>query len=255
MRKLLSVLAIASIASIPVAQADIAGFEVGAYQWSTDYDGTISSDSGNVLGDEINLRDDLGYTDDKNNIIWASLEHPLPFIPNFKLVSSDINASATNTLVREIQFAGETYSANADVATTVDLSNIEYTFYYEILDNWVNLDLGLTLRQYDGEVSLRTLDLPNNLDERENIDFTIPLVYAKARFDLPFTGFFIDAELNAISYDDDSVSDMLIALGYESDIGFGAKLGYRTFDLDVVDDQFTADVTFDGAYVSAFYHF
>ena len=252
---MLGVLAIASIASIPVAQADVAGFEIGGYQWTPDYDGTLTSSTDTVLGSTIDLQDDLGFSDESHNVIWVSLEHPVPFLPNIKVTSSDLDTSASNILTRDIVFGGETFSVSEEVNTTIDTSNTEFTLYYEILDNWANLDVGATFRQYDGEVRLTTDPNGSALDEFEPIDFTIPVFYAKGRFDLPFTGFFVDAQMNIISYDDDSISDMMIALGYESEVGFGASLGYRTFDLEVEEDDLTVDAKFDGMYISAFFHF
>lgn len=248
MKKQLSLLALACMGSISVAQADVIGFEIGAYQWKPDYKGTLRSDDSLLLGNNIDIQNDLGFSDESHNVLWFSLEHPIPVLPNFKIVSSDLDASSNSTL-DGIIFGGVTF--NEDVSTKYDMSNIEYTLYYEILDNWVNLDLGLTIRQYDGEVRISSTDD----SEVENIDFTIPLLYGKARFDLPFSGFFVDAEINIISYSGDSISDTALGLGYESDIGLGAKAGYRTFSLDVEDDTFVADLEFDGAYISLFYHF
>jgi len=251
MKTLLGTLAIASIALLQTAQADVAGIEVGGYQWTPDYKGTLASDSAALGGTSIDIKNDLGYSDDSLNILWASLEHPVPFLPNFKIVSSDLASSASSVLTRDIVFAGETYSVSDDVASTFDMSNTEYTFYYEVLDNWVSLDLGFTIREYDGEVQLATTTQSGT----EALDFTIPLLYAAVRADLPFTGFFIDAEINIISYDDDSISDTTVGVGYESEIGLGAKAGYRTFSLDVKEDTFSSDLEFDGAYFSVFYHF
>jgi len=255
MKKILGVLAIASFSAVPLAQADVAGFEIGTYQWTPDYKGTIRADDNLTQGDDINLQDDLGFTDDTHNVIWASLEHPIPLLPNIKITSSNLDTSATNTLTRTVEFGGETFSQSEEVTTIIDSSNTEYTLYYEVLDNWVNLDLGATFREYDGVVSLNTPESGSNISEVEPLDFTIPLFYAKGRFDLPFTGFFVDAQMNYIGYDDDSVSDLMVALGYESEIGFGASLGYRTFDLEAEEDDLSVDLQFDGAYFSAFYHF
>jgi len=255
MKKLLGVFAVVGISSIPVAQADTAGFEIGGYQWNPDYKGFIVSDEGAIAGSQIDLQDDLGYTDEDHNVLWVSIEHPIPVLPNIKIVSSDLDSTANSILTQEVVFGGETFSVSDDVTTVIDSSNIEYTLYYELLDNWVNLDMGVTLRQYDGSVSLSTPSTGSNLNETEDLDFTIPLFYTKARFDLPFTGFFVDGQMNIISYDDDSVSDIMVALGYESEIGFGASVGYRTFDLEALEDDLEVDIQFDGVYFSAFFHF
>ncbi|MBV1907780.1 MAG: TIGR04219 family outer membrane beta-barrel protein [Kangiellaceae bacterium] len=256
MNKTLPFLAVAGLMMTSTyAQADMAGIEVGAYQWSPDYTGHIAVDDGSTSGSELDLETDLGYADDDHNVIWASLEHPVPFLPNFKIVSSDLDASASSILGREITFGGETYALNESVTSRIDMSNIEYTLYYEFLDNWINLDAGLTFRKYDGIVTLATDPAGTNINESEVLDFTIPLFYLKGRVDLPLTGFFVDGEMNIISYDDNSISDIAFSVGYESDIGLGAKAGYRTFTLDVEESDFVSDLEFKGAYVSVFFHF
>jgi len=234
------------------AQADVAGIEVGGYQWSPDYSGTLASDGTTLPGTQIDIQQDLGFDSDDHNIIWASIEHPVPMLPNIKIVSSDLQTSAQSPAGGvSFDFNGITF--NEDVATSVDFSNVEYTFYYEILDNWLNLDAGLTIRQYDGQVEI--IGQTTNQRTVEDLDFALPLLYVKGRVDLPFTGFFVDGEANIISYDNDKISDLLVGLGYESEIGLGAKAGYRTFTLEVDEDGFTSDLEFKGAYVSVFFHF
>jgi outer membrane protein len=255
MNKKLPFVAIAGFLFSSFVQADAAGIEVGTYQWSPDYSGRIAVDDGSQAGTELNLEDDLGFSDEDHNVIWASLEHPVPFLPNIKIVSSDLDSLASSTLTRDITFGGQTYTASENVSSRIDLTNTEYTLYYEFLDNWINLDGGITLRQYDGIVSLRTPATGTNINESEVIDFTIPLLYLKGRVDLPLTGFFVDGEMNVISFDGDSISDTAFSVGYESDIGLGAKAGYRTFSLDVSDSDFVSDLEFSGAYVSVFFHF
>lgn len=237
------------------AVADTLGFAVGSEQWKADYSGTLSSDSGALQGSQIDIENDLGFSDDSHKILWAKFEHPIPLLPNLRIAKSDLSSSATSTLSRELIFNGETYSASEQTASEFDLSNTEYTLYYELLDNWLNLDMGITLRKYDGLVSLTTSPSGSNLNEQETLDMSLPLVFAAARADLPFTGFFVDAELNIISYDGDSLADTAFGVGYESDFGLGAKAGYRKMALDVTDDSFTGDLEFDGSYINIFYHF
>lgn len=255
MKKQLGILFLAAFALMPTAQADVIGFEVGAYNWTADYSGRLATDSALLAGTAIDVQQDLGYTDNSNNVIWLALEHPAPLIPNIKIVISDFDASASSTLSRDLDFAGSTFTTSEDISSTFDTSNTEYTIYYEILDNWVNIDIGFTIRQYDGEISLATSATGTNINASEKLDFTIPLLYAKARFDLPFSGFFVDAEINTISAGDNEITDTAFAVGYESDIGFGAKAGYRSFTFTVSEGSFNSNLDFDGSYISAFYHF
>lgn len=251
MKTKLKLITLVGLTMAGAAQADTAGIEVGGYRWSPDYTGVLASDGSTLPGTNIDVENDLGFGSDDHNIIWASLEHPVPFLPNFKIVSSDLATSATSTTGVTFDFNGISY--NEQVATTIDFSNVEYTFYYELLDNWINLDAGLTIRQYDGMVEI--VGLTTAQSAMEELDFTLPLLYIKGRIDLPLTGFFIDGDINIISYDGDKVSDVTFGVGYESDIGLGAKAGYRTFTLEVDEDGFTSDLDFKGAYISAFFHF
>ena len=255
MTKKQSLLAGIALILSPMTYADTAGIEIGGYQWQPEYSGLIAVDTTAQQGTQLDLEQDLGFTDESHNVIWASLEHPVPFLPNFKLVSSDLDVQASSILSRDITFGGETYTANEAVETRVDMSNTEYTLYYELLDNWINLDAGLTFRQYDGIVTLNTDPTGSNISESEALDFTLPLVYLKGRVDLPLTGFCVDGEVNIISYDGDSISDTAFSVGYESDLGLGAKAGYRTFSMEVEESEFMSDVEFTGAYVSVFFHF
>jgi outer membrane protein len=240
-----------TIAVSTQAQADAVGFQIGADSWTPDYTGEIALDSSSSTGTVIDFEDDLGFDDETHSIVWIKLEHPVPIVPNIKIVASDLDAKASSTLTRDITYGDETFSANEDVDTRFDMSNTELTLYYELLDNWINLDAGLTIRQYDGQSTIRT----STTSATEDLDFAVPLLYLDARIDLPFSGFFVDSTLNSISVDDNSISDISISLGYESDFGLGARLGYRTLELDFDEDDVEADLEFDGTYLNVFYHF
>ena len=220
-----------------------------------DYSGHLAVDDAAQDGTELNLEDDLGFTDNDHNVLWLALEHPVPFLPNIKVVSSDLDVSASLILTRDITFGGETFTANENVSSRLDFSNTEITLYYEFLDNWINLDAGVTLRQYDGDVSLETDPGGSNISESEKLDFIIPLLYLKGRVDIPSTGLFVDGQINIISISGNSISDTEFSVGYESEIGLGAKAGYRTFNMDIDEDDFVSDLDFSGAYVSVFFHF
>jgi len=255
MLKKLSLAILASLSLSSIVQADVAGIEIGAYQWTPDYTGFVAVSDATSTGTQLNVVNDLGFSNGNHNIVWASIEHPIPLIPNIKVVSSKLDVGASSILSRDIVFNGQTYAANENVTTRIDMSNIEYTLYYELLDNWINLDAGLTLRKYNGSISLKTDPAGSNISENHVLDFTLPLLYVKGRADLPFTGFFVDGEINVINYNGDSLSDTAFSVGYESEFGLGGKAGYRTFSMVVDESNFQSDVDFSGAYVSMFFHF
>ncbi|WP_372860987.1 TIGR04219 family outer membrane beta-barrel protein [Spongiibacter sp.] len=234
-----NILAIAVLAATAVsAQADVVGASAGVYQWKQNWEGDIKSG-----GDEIDLNDDLGYDDDNGNSFYVALEHPIPVLPNIRLQRTDIEISERSTLERSFTYDGKVYVATEDVDSTTDLGHTDATLYYEILDNWVNLDVGLTIRMFDGEASIKGTSGEGSVD----LDAPVPMLYGNARFNLPLTGLYAQAIGNVISVGDNSVTDMTVGLGYEVAI-VSLEVGYRSFDVSLEDDDDEANVTVDGIY-------
>lgn len=248
-KSLFTITVAALVISAPV-QADFVGLQIGASSWTPDYEGSFALD-GASAGTTVDIEDDLGFDDESHSDVWVKVEHPVPLLPNLKFVSSNLDASASSTLSRNINYGDSSFNANADINSRFDMTNTELTLYYELLDNWINLDFGLTLRRYDGQSSIST----NGTSESEDLDFSIPLLYLDARVDLPFTGFFVDSTLNTISVDDNSISDVNLSIGYESDFGLGARMGIRTLDLEFDESDLDVDLKFQGTYLNLFYHF
>ena len=229
--------------------ADTLGLTVGAFAWQQDFSGDIQSGD---TGDVISIDKTLGYDDDETNgFFYAALEHPIPFIPNVMLARTEIDASATET--SSFTFDGIDFNGTIDSST--DLSHTDLTLYYEILDNWVSLDIGLTVRTFDEGFEI-TGDTNLGTDKSDlEVDETIPMFYVGTKFELPLSGLYVSAGGNWVSYDDDELLDYKVALGYETDIGLGIEAGFRSFEIDYEDDDEFADTTTDGAYAGIFYHF
>ncbi|MCP4492273.1 MAG: TIGR04219 family outer membrane beta-barrel protein [Gammaproteobacteria bacterium] len=246
----LVILGIITLISAQVqVQADIVGLQIGTSSWTPDYSGTLVLDSSTTTGTPIDVEDDLGFSDESHSVVWVEIEHPVPVLPNFRLVLSTLDASASSTIVSPIIYGGETFTG--DIDTRFDMSNTELTLYYELLDNWINLDAGLSVRQYDGVSRVSSSTASASAD----LDFAVPLIYLDARIDLPFTGFFIDSTLNTISIDDSAITETLVGLGYESDFGIGGRLGYRSLELEFDEADLDVDLEFEGMYLNVFYHF
>ncbi|CAA0114879.1 Uncharacterised protein [Zhongshania aliphaticivorans] len=236
-KRLLAVAVIAACASINT-QADIIGATAGAYMWKQSWEGNVQSGS-----DSVDMNDDLGYDDETGKSFFVAFEHPVPVLPNIRLQRTDLDISESNQLSRTFTFDDDVYTAADTVDSTTDLSHTDATLYYEILDNWVNLDVGLTVRVFDGEVRLASTGREGSIE----LDAPVPMAYVNARFDLPLTGLYASALGNIISYGDNAVTDMTVGLGYEFGI-IGLELGYRNFDVDLEDDDDEASLTVDGYY-------
>lgn len=257
MKKTLITAATCLMALPTVASADTIGLFVGAGTFNPEFSGTFkNSDTSDTVG-EIDLEDDLDLDDDSATFFYIAIEHPIPVLPNIRLARTDMEQEGTSTLTRDITFDGETYSANAQVDSTVDLSHTDVTLYYELLDNWVNLDLGLTVRQFDGklEITGKTSD-GDTETASEDVDYPVPMLYAKAQFDLPLTGLYASVDGNFIGYGGNTFFDATGKVGYETSIGFGVEAGLRSITLEIDDEEdVEADMEFSGMYLAAHYHF
>ncbi|MDX1693681.1 MAG: TIGR04219 family outer membrane beta-barrel protein [Ketobacteraceae bacterium] len=256
MKKTFITAAACLLAAPTVASADTIGFFGGAGTFKPEFSGTFkNSDTSDTVG-EIDLEDDLGLDDDTATFFYVAIEHPVPLLPNIRLARTDMEQEGSTTLEDAIEFNGKTY--DAEIESTIDLSHTDVTLYYELLDNWVNLDLGLTVRQFDGKLEITGREANSGQTEtaKEDVDFPVPMLYAKAQFDLPFTGLYAAVDGNIIGYGGNSFIDATGKIGYETSLGFGVEAGLRTITLEIDDeDNLEADMDFSGMYLSAFYHF
>src|SRR5690606_38517562 len=204
----------------PFAAADtILGIYAGAGQWQADYSGNAGDPSIDVEA--------LGLKDSDNNFYYVALEHPVPLIPNIKLQKTDISSAQRATINQTFVLDETTFTLGSEVISDFDLSHVDATLYYELLDNWVNLDVGLTIRKFDGYVTANTED--GLVSESVDLDEAIPMLYAKAQFDLPLTGFSAGVDGNAVNYSGNSLTDYSAKIHYmfDSALDIGLEAGYR----------------------------
>lgn len=201
--------------------ATVLGLEVGASIWHTDN----SIEDRN--GAKTRTDDDIALA------IHAAFEHPIPFVPNVRaeIMKNENDARRGN---------GSSNTSHAEV-----------TGYYEILDNWVNLDLGLSVRALDAQLDQAGVD--------HKADKTLAALYARVQFDLPLTGLSIGA---AAQHDGglnggNSMQDYSVYVQYKLAFGFGFSGGYRVQDYTLKYDNLSGkyDHEIDGAYLSAFWQF
>lgn len=235
----LSLLALAS----PSIAAPIIDLGVSVGRWNAEPEGTVGSTETDI--------DVLGLDEESGNVLTAVFEHPIPVIPNIRIKRTALDLSGTGTLTEDFTFDDVTFPAGQTVNTDIDLTHTDFTFYYGLPELIVDIDLGATVRVFDGEASAIT----TLLQEEADLDFAIPMAFASVRIDLPLTGLFVGAEGNAISYDDNELTDFTAKVGYSTDIiPFLADLeieaGYRSMDLKIDDDDLEADIKIDGPFAN-----
>lgn len=234
--------------TLTTAHADtILGIYAGIGNWNPEYSGDIGNSALNI--------EELGFDDDNYSFGYIALEHPIPILPNIRLQRTEMDTSETATLNRSFEFDNVTFDVNETVATDLDLSHTDVILYYEVLDNYVSVDLGINARVFDGEV---TVTGENSGRDSLGIDATLPMLYGKVQFDIPATGFYVGADASFIDIDGDSLSDITLRGGYAFDsvVDLGVEFGYRIIELELDDlDDFNTDIEIDGFYGAVTFHF
>lgn len=235
----------------PVVWADtIGGVYIGADYQQASVDGSFGQPGGQQ---EFNFDDkDLGS-------LTLKFEHPLPLIPNIRLQYNNLKSSGSTQLDRTFVFDGQQFDVASTVQQTADLSNMDATFYYELLDNELfTFDLGVTAKYIDGELSV--VDTTDGTRAQQDLSVVVPMLYGYGSIGLLGTGLSIFAEANYASYDGSSLSDSKIGVSYELiDVpGFDLQLqaGYKRSKLELDDvDDLDANLNFDGAFAGIQLHF
>lgn len=220
------------------AQADFLGLYVGAGMWKHAPSGDFRSESDTV---NIDLESNLGMSSENEAYMYAAFEHPIPLVPNVRL--------ETTALTHDGNASGVTFNGVPGLtgASTISLDSMDTVLYWRILDNWVNVDLGLNLRKYDGEFKVG--------DERLTVTESVPLAYAAAQFDLPFTGLSVGGDYNYASLRGNTINDIRLRVLYEMGV-IGFEGGVRNYSVKLDDaDNVNVDMKFDGLFLGVFLHF
>ncbi|MBW7470105.1 TIGR04219 family outer membrane beta-barrel protein [Marinobacter sp. M216] len=241
MRKLVVAACSSLILSAPVAQADVVGLGANVSYWDSDLSGQATDN-----GDVVDVENDLNLDSDSNANASLYFEHPVPVLPNVRLNYTLIEQTGRGQLGAD--FGGIFVGSGVDVRSDLDLEQLDLTLYYEVLDNWVNLDLGLTARSLDGELNVK--EIGGTQASKTQVDAVLPMGYVAARFDLPLTGVSVGAEGNFVSYSGDSLHDFSAYGQFEIAV-LQLRAGYRQMSIDYEDDDESLDVELDGPFVSA----
>lgn len=132
------------------------------------------------------------------------LEHPVPLLPNIRL-----------DLTPEASFTGSDGAAGTN---KVSLNQTDITPYYEILDNVVDLDIGITFKVVDAKIQGAV---------NQEFSEVIPMGYLSVGIDLVGTGLRIAGDVKYIEYKGDSLGDSRIKAVWNINKLLQAQAGYR----------------------------
>ena len=246
MKKLLS-LTCATLLTLPaISAADVLSFAIGGGIWKEDPSGYFTNATSPT---DINVKDDLYWKEENQGYWFATLEHPVPILPNVRIMGTKLDHSGSGTASFTIN--GETFSGEVSSTGTFDQTDI--TAYWEVLDNVVSLDLGLTAKLLDFSYSIDST--AGSGPTADSLSATIPMVYGLIGAS-PIPGLLISLEGNFIGYDGNDLTDLTAKIAYTTDFFLGIEGGYRsqTYELDDVDGYF-GKLEFEGPFLGAYLKF
>jgi outer membrane protein len=244
------------------SHADTLGLRAGVEYWNADLSGEAQSRAARIkkTGKPVKF-DDWQFYGETYNSVWVNLEHPIPFVPNIRMTYTNIE----NAKSRSVRYASGSiyYIRTESVALTFD--NIDFTFYYEVLDNWLNLDVGLTARALNGDFEALSvtpgpiqITAPNQ--DRTKLNEVVPMLYLNGRFDIPFAdGLYVQSVINGATLKGNTLYDADLRVGYDFDLialDVGIYGGYRRMALKSTDlGNLYADAYMDGLIAGLEVHF
>ncbi|WP_026376836.1 TIGR04219 family outer membrane beta-barrel protein [Aestuariibacter salexigens] len=234
------------------AYADtVLGVYAGAQAWNMDTEGQFGTTSDT---------ESFSFDTETKGTLYLALEHPVPLIPNIKISRTNMDSSGDTTLSKAFEFGDELFAVDADLSGEFDLTTTDFILYYELFDNdLVSFDFGINGKYVDGTLLVAET---GGTGLQSDVEFSgvVPMLYSRAQFGLPFTGWGVYAEGSYLSIDDNTLSDYQVAIVYNMieslAIDMTLQAGYRAtnLELDDLDDVYT-DIEFSGVFAGVELHF
>ncbi len=183
------------------------------------------------------------------------LEHPISVLPNIRYQGYNLFSPESSEVSLDANSNGSATIAGKTTATSFDLDHEDIVLYYQLLNNWIDLDMGVDLKRFDGHVS-QAGTTGSSID----VDETIPLLHLSARIDLPVSGLYVGANINAnvidLGLSQSTAQDSTIMLGYESGTGIGIEGGIKSFSVELNDsDSLNTNLEYDGLFLNGYFNF
>ena len=230
--------------------ASSSAFEIGArgYYWFPSLDGNVKVDEAATIGDTINFEKDLGIEDENYPSVEVFLgggKHHLSF------TYTDIDYSGKKTLTRPITFNGKDYDIDALVTSSIEYKMMDLHYQYDFL-NLENVGAGFSLsvvlqvKYLDGEVGLKT----SVFDEKEDFTLPIPMIGLNLHFGL--LADVLEARLRgtAIGYAGNSIYELTADISWTPLPFLDIHGGYKTFVIDIDEDDVVFDYDMSGPFVA-----
>ncbi len=260
--KILHILGAISLFGIIPLYADTVGGEISIGAFNHTPSGYASYTLPYIgLGTSADLQNTFQWRSETDLLLKAYIEHPLPFLPNVKVAYTTLSQSGNNT-VNDFTWGNIVIPSNGSIENSFEWTKYDMTFYYELLDNWLELDAGITLGYIDGNIAVTAVSgfgplMAPPITESTDFSLFIPTLYGKSRFNIPSTDISLQAEGDFFSYNDTTYYDFELSARYTFTMGLGLECGYKALHFDSSDlvDGLVIESDFDGLYAAMVWNF
>jgi outer membrane protein len=227
------------------------GFGAHAEYWIPTFKGDLRIDGNGLVGTEVNLKDDLGISND--NIPGAEAYFEIGN-HEISLAYSRINLSGAKNIDKEINFNGEKYSGTAYVESELAINMIDFEYQYKLL-NFKNILAGLSVgiigkvKYLDGDIKIDSPTLGPEYDTKKDIHVPIPMIGVGAKIGLLANILEAQAKVTGMAYSGNYFYDAQADISVTPFPFLNIHGGYRAMSLkiDNVSDIY-AKMDFYGPY-------
>jgi len=190
--------------------------------------------SGDFSYTESTITTSTHFSDDTQESyqLGVYLEHPIPVLPNIRIdYTPETTFSGTDSVVG---------------TNKVSFKQLDGTLYYELLDNVVDLDVGVTFKSLEGKVE----GLVN-----QDFNVVLPMLYVGTGIKIPALPIQVFGDVKYVAYSGDSVVDARAKAIWTIFAGLQAQAGLRYESIKIDTQDIKADVGFKGPFVGLGYTF
>ena len=215
------------------------------------YHHTLEGSSSYHSLSSVDFSDTLDFSSSQDIFFKLYIEHPFPLFPNVKIEYNSLSHDS-NTKVKHFVW-GDIQNFTGSIDSRLSLNYTDTTLYYELLDNWTEIDAGFTFRYLKGDMHIDT----SYIDDAVAYSSLVPMLYGKARFNIPSTDLSFQLEANLLSFSGFTTYNYELSTRYSFSMGVGIEAGYKAFHLDSNDliDGLGTDIDFTGPYASVIWDF
>ena len=242
-------LALSLLLAVLLLPVSSLAFEIGArgYYWFPSLDGNVKVDEADIAGTILDFDKDLGIDDENYPSIEAFVglgSHHL------SLTYTEIDYSGTKQLSETKYFKGQPYDGTVD--SSIEYRMIDFHYQYDFLDLeniLAGFSLGgvLQVKYLEGEVSLKT----TGIDEEEE-DFTLPIPMLGLNLHMGILADVLEARIRGtvIGYSGNKIYEVMGDISWTPFPFVDIHGGYKTFVIDIDEDDVIFDYDMSGPYVA-----